>query len=75
MIVVTNSVLAWESELAVFFGFLNNLHKNVFIHKTLKAWDHQIICKHKILYMVCFYRGDRRCRRSYKLDFLALHHA
>lgn len=75
MIAVTNSILAWKSAFAVFFRFLNHFHKNAIIHKTLKTQDDQIICKHKILYLVCFYSGKRSCRRGCQRDSPAIDHA
>lgn len=39
MIAGTNSILAWKSDFAVFFSFLNHFHKNAIIHKTLKTQD------------------------------------
>lgn len=57
------------------FRFLNHLHKNAIIRKTLKTQDDQIIYKHKILYLVCFHNGERSCRSGCQRDSPVIHHA
>lgn len=57
--VVTDLSFAWKNELAIFLSSLNLLHENILIHKIIKTWDHQIICKLKLLYSICSHSGER----------------